>query len=87
MPAYLVLKECAYVDADGAAVHHREVEGGLVAEIPEDVAAELGDAVRPMVSGPLPDTLAATPFPDATVELGKATRDRRAKSDAEDTDG
>jgi hypothetical protein len=63
----LVLKECAYVNADGAAVHHRE--GGSVAEIPEDVAGGLGDAVRPMVTGAPVDTANPTPFPDATVSV------------------
>lgn len=75
MPAYLVLKECAYINADGAAVHHREVEGGLVADIPDDVAADLGDAVRPMVSGPVPDLVNPTPFPETKVTRGKRAPD------------
>lgn len=52
MSAYLVLKPCAYVNADGAAVQHSD--GGSVAEIPDDVAAGLGDAVRPMVAPSAP---------------------------------
>lgn len=70
MPAYLVLKPCGYINADGNAVHHLEVPpGGLVADIPDDVAAHLEDAVRPMVSGPVPDLLAPTPFPAAKVAV------------------
>lgn len=82
MPAYLVVKPCAYVNAAGAAVHHRE--GGAVAEIPEDVAAGLGDAVRPMVSGNPPDLVNPTPFPDADPTRGRRSRSGSA---AEDTDG
>jgi hypothetical protein len=84
MPAYLVLKPCAYVNADGAAVSHTAATP-VVAEIPDDVAKGLGDAVRPMVSGPVPDKLAATPFPDAEQA---AKRGKRAP-DAEpgETDG
>lgn len=90
MPAYLVVKPCAYVNAAGAAVHHRE--GGAVAEIPEDVAAGLGDAVRPMVSGNPPDLVNPTPFPDAAVSVdgvdrGPGRRGRTRVAAAEDTDG
>lgn len=67
MPAYLVLKSCAYINADGAAVHHRET--GSVADIPADVAAGLGDAVRPMVTGGASDLVNPTPFPDAKVTV------------------
>jgi hypothetical protein len=63
MPQYLVKEPCAYVNASGAAVQH--MEGGVVAEIPEDAAAALGDAVQPLVTGPVPDLVNPTPFPEA----------------------
>ena len=91
MSAYLVLKECAYINADGVAVHHRK--GGSVAEIPDDVASGLGDAVRPMVTGTPPDLLDPTPFPDATVSVdgvdqGSGRRGKRpAASEPGETDG
>jgi hypothetical protein len=60
MPQYLVKEPCAYVNAFGAAVQH--MEGGVIAEIPEDAAAALGDAVQPLVTGPVPDELAPEEF-------------------------
>lgn len=65
MPAYLVLKPCAYTNAEGNAVHHRE--DGVIADIPDDVAADLGDAVRPMVSG-APALAALAPLPDTKID-------------------
>jgi hypothetical protein len=64
MPAYLVLKPCAYVNADGAAVSHTAATP-VVAEIPDDVAKGLGDAVRPMAApaAPLPPPPAARKRP------------------------
>jgi hypothetical protein len=78
MPAYLVLKPCAYVNADGAAVSHTAATP-VVAEIPDGVAKELGDAVQLLDSNPV-DKVKPTPFPDdATVDLRAGKRDPRAK--------
>jgi hypothetical protein len=65
MPQYLVKASCAYVTADGVATHHRDAAvDNTVVELDDKTAAELGDAVQPLVTGGAPDLVRATPFPD-----------------------
>jgi hypothetical protein len=80
MSEYLVLQPCAYVNAAGDAVQH--VEAGVVAEIPDDVASELGDAVQPLAGPGTADPVAAERVPDAKVTVdgvdqGPGRRGRR----------
>jgi hypothetical protein len=79
MPHYLVKAPCVYTTADGAATHHREAAVGVtVVELDEETAAALGDAVQPLVTGPVPDLVQATPFPDE--QRSDAVRKAAAKA-------
>lgn len=67
MPQYLVKASCSYVNDDGSVSHHREC--GPVVDIPDHVAAELGDAVQPLVSGAAADSFAPVQLPEAKVTV------------------
>jgi hypothetical protein len=77
MPQYLVKEPCMYVTADGLVSHHRDP--GAVIDVPEDVAAKLGDAVQPLVTGAVPDVAAPEQFPAVTAAPDEA-RPRRGRS-------
>lgn len=54
MSEYLIVKLCSYVNADGSVTQQRQP--GSIVELPDNVAAELGDAVEKLGATPAPKT-------------------------------